>query len=849
MAAVASTTTSAQKTTVTGLIERVEGNKVYGWAFDSERPEEAVQVGVRAGAHCIGTGTADLLRPELQRAGIGQGRHGFSIDVNIPFYSGQRIELELFDTGTGSALAAVPFILHCRDPRGVRVEELDSRSLHGLTPRRRGRNRRRFDALMSPVLKPIRRVRNQYKARSEPRVPAGTQAKLARLESQSITCLENLPFWPRLSLPAFDQESSQASVSVIIPAHNQFQLTYQCLSSLILSGDRANVEFIVVDDASSDATSAMETRVSNLRVIRNEQNLGFLDSCNKAASMALGTHLVFLNNDTEVQAGWIDNMLDVFGNFSAVGAVGAKLIYPDGTLQDAGGIVWESGTPWNVGHGKQSDDPEYNYVREVDYLTGAALMVSRKAWDTVGGFSEKYAPAYYEDTDLSFKLRAAGFRTLYCPQATVVHYEGRSHGTDTSSGVKQHQVVNAEHFKATWKSHFIGQGKEGVDLRRQKDRNRGLRVLMVDNGFPRLGQDAGSYAAIQEMRLLLALGCKVTFLPHNLLHLGVNVDYLQRLGVECVHAPFHRSIQKFMERRAAEFDAVYITRYVVAEKIIPLVRQYSQARVIFNNADLHFLREMRTAWVAGQSDLSAAEETRRRELRVMQSADAVLSYSEVEIEIIASHIMDKQKLFQCPWVLRPESSGAPFSKRAGISFLGGFGHPPNREAVSWFVENVMPLLRQARPELSLHVWGSHMPADSGWDHQEGVILEGYAETLDEVFTNTLAFVAPLQAGAGIKGKVLDSLAYGVPTVLSPVAAEATGLIDGNSTLIAHTPEQWVEHIESLLDDQAMWERIRANSVQLRDRRYSTAAGVEAMQRVFDFLKLDTSVIGQQVEKQ
>ena len=98
-------------------------------------------------------------------------------------------------------------------------------------------------------------------------------------------------------------------------------------------------------------------------------------------------------------------------------------------------VLSESGTPWNVGHGKDRDDPEYNYVREADYLTGAALMVSREAWQVAGGFSEQYAPAYYEDTDLAFKLRAAGYRTLYCPQSTVIHYEGRSNGTDTGSGL------------------------------------------------------------------------------------------------------------------------------------------------------------------------------------------------------------------------------------------------------------------------------------------------------------------------------------------------------------------------------------------------------------------------------
>ena len=148
--------------------------------------------------------------------------------------------------------------------------------------------------------------------------------------------------------------------------------------------------------------------------------------------------------------------------------------------------------------------------------------------------------------------------------------------------------------------------------------------------------------------------------------------------------------------------------------------------------------------------------------------------------------------------------------------------------------------------LKLHIWGSHLPQDSGWEKVPGVVLEGYAESLDDVFMDCLAFVAPLQSGAGIKGKVLDSLAYGVPTVLSPIAAEATGLIDGASTLIAKTPEQWVASIEKLMDDPALWENIRRNSTEIRDTRYSFEKGVEAMQEVFTYLNLDTSVEHQQV---
>ena len=487
---------------LTGVIERLDKNQVFGWALDLNHPDASLRVDVKANGVFIGSGTADIVRQDLQQAVVGLGKHGFCITVHVPFYSGQQIDLELYKGATDLPIATGPFTLHCRDPLALNDSELGERDVHGQKRPRQSKRKRQFNAVFAPVVYPIGRVLSRYARKGGEATPAGLMAKLARVDSMSLTAINNIENWPVIQMPVFDDTLiSCTSITVIIPAHNQFQLTYQCLMSLALSGDTANIEYLVVDDASTDATSAIESCVDNLRVVRNRTNLGFLHSCNKAAGLAKGQYIVFLNNDTEVESRWLDQMVSVFNNHERVGAVGSKLIYPDGSLQDAGGIVWESGQPWNVGNGKHRDHPEYNYVREVDYLTGAAVMVSKEAWQLVNGFSEQYAPAYYEDTDLAFKLRDAGFRTMYCPQSVVVHYEGRSNGTDTNNGVKRHQVLNAEHFKSTWKQHFINLGTEGVNLRRNKDRNRGLRILMVDNSFPRLGQDAGSYAAVQEMKL------------------------------------------------------------------------------------------------------------------------------------------------------------------------------------------------------------------------------------------------------------------------------------------------------------------------------------------------------------
>jgi GT2 family glycosyltransferase len=212
------------------------------------------------------------------------------------------------------------------------------------------------------------------------------------------------------------------------------------------------IEVIVVDDAYSEPFDVRSLRVEGVSVIRNEQNLGFLRSCNKAMASARGDYLLLLNNDTLVHPGAVEALLSTFEDHASAGAVCAQLRFEDGSLQEAGGIVWRDGSAWNWGRGEKPGDPRFNYPREVDYGSAAALMVERALWEQIGGFDEAFAPAYYEDTDFCFAVRAAGRQVIYQPKAVVTHLEGISHGTDTSAGMKSHQVTNQARFAEKWQA-------------------------------------------------------------------------------------------------------------------------------------------------------------------------------------------------------------------------------------------------------------------------------------------------------------------------------------------------------------------------------------------------------------
>src|SRR5690606_29834574 len=199
---------------------------------------------------------------------------------------------------------------------------------------------------------------------------------------------------------------------------------------------RAPLEVCVVDDGSPDDSPAGLPAVHGLRYHRRADNGGFIAACNDGAAIARGQYLVFLNNDTVPQPGWLDALLETFSDHPGAGLVGAQLLYPDGRLQEAGGVVFDDGSGWNYGRNQSPADPRYAYLREVDYASGAAIAIPRTLFEQVGRFDTRYAPAYYEDTDLAFAVRAAGRRVLYQPAARVVHDEGGTAGTDLSSGAK-----------------------------------------------------------------------------------------------------------------------------------------------------------------------------------------------------------------------------------------------------------------------------------------------------------------------------------------------------------------------------------------------------------------------------
>lgn len=250
--------------------------------------------------------------------------------------------------------------------------------------------------------------------------------------------------------------SPASSVSIIIPTYNGIAHLRNCLEALRETlTEEFRGEIIVVDDASAHETREFLDQWARLnqrhKVIHNASNMGFIHSCNRGAEEAGSDYLLFLNDDTLPLPGWLPPLMRLFRDESDVGAVGGMLVYPDGRLQEAGAMIFSDGSGANIGRGDYDlEAPAYNFVREVDYCSGALLATRRALFRELGGFDTHYAPAYYEDTDYCFRVHEKGYRVVYQPESCVIHLEGATSGTDLSVGAKKHQALNREKFRERW---------------------------------------------------------------------------------------------------------------------------------------------------------------------------------------------------------------------------------------------------------------------------------------------------------------------------------------------------------------------------------------------------------------
>lgn len=414
----------------------------------------------------------------------------------------------------------------------------------------------------------------------------------------------------------------------------------------------------------------------------------------------------------------------------------------------------------------------------------------------------------------------------------------RSHGLDTlvTPSVSAQTTQTIKQIELP--QHLSEQARQlGSGPRRPK-------VLFADAVTPTPDRDSGSIDIVWFMKIFLRLGYEVTFLPiHERGDAGRYTQDLRQLGVLCPSSQDYDEPWKFLRDQGKALDLCILYRASAACHLIDPVKEFApQAKVIFDTVDLHFLREQRAAESIGSVEgLAAAEQTKAEEIRIMEASDATILLSTAEYDLVGK-IAPQVKRAHISIVREVPGRSKGSEGRSGCMFVGGFKHRPNIDAVHYLCGEIWPEVRKRSPESTLYIIGADAPQDvvELHDPRNGVHFKGFEKSLDFYYENMRINLAPLRVGAGVKGKVVASLAVGLPTIGTPIAVEGMGLEDGIDALVADTPSAFADAVVRLNDDDALWESLSRRSVEAAKARFSVTAAEDRLKELLKDLGLPTS---------
>lgn len=602
--------------------------------------------------------------------------------------------------------------------------------------------------------------------------------------------------------------STTPEISVLLVLFNRAELTFACLRS-IAECITEKIEVIIVDNASSDDTPALLDRLRGVRIIRNTENLNFLLAVNQAAKEAQGTDILLLNNDAQLQPGALTNALHTLKSSPDIGAVGGKIVLLDGSLQEAGSIVWQDGSCLGYGRGDNPQAPSYMFRRDVDYCSGAFLLTPRRIWNELGGFDESFKPAYYEETDYCMRLWERGLRVVYEPSTVLVHYEFASSESSASAIQLQveHRQILADRHRATLGRQYLP-NSANVLLARSK--GAGERVLFFDERVPHVWLGSGLPRARTILQSLLKLGCLVTLYPLAEVNEAWDMVYtdLPR-EIEVMTGFGVPMLEMFLRNRQGYYTTIIVSRPHNMRVLRPMLLAhpdwFENVHVIYDAEALFSERDALMLELGGTS--SSKQEMQKaldEEIGLAAVADSVLSVSENERASFSRCGIPNVRVLGHTMEASPTPT--PFDLRSGLLFVGAIHSDtsPNADSIIWFLTEVFPKIqRQLGDTITLTI--------AGVNHSERIRklagpnahITGRLADLRELYANARLFIAPTRFAAGIPHKVHESAAQGLPVVATPLLANQLGWTD-RELAIAGDAETFAMRCVELYMDAGKW---------------------------------------------
>ncbi|NBD16165.1 MAG: glycosyltransferase [Cyanobacteria bacterium] len=612
-------------------------------------------------------------------------------------------------------------------------------------------------------------------------------------------------------------------VSIILILYNRAELTLQCLRSLVIASTNPKhpCEIIVVDNASQDTTRLLLDRTSGLIRINNNENLHFLAAVNQASKVAKGNYLLLLNNDAQILPGTLSAAINTYCSADDIGAVGGKIILLDGTLQEAGSIIWNDGSCLGYGRGENPFDFPYMFQRNVDYCSAAFLLTERRLFLEMGGFDEDYKPAYYEETDYCLRLWEQGKRVVYEPNATVVHFEfGSSQSNHSAINLqKAHQSIFTQKHSQQLANYHWSPTPENTFLARTRS-PLSCRVLFIDDRVPHAFLGSGFPRARDILQALVTLNYSVTFYPltfpqENWTEVYQDIPKV----VEVVLNQGIGGLEKFLHDYARFYDLILISRPHNMEILNPILKRYPQwfenTRIIYDAEAIYALREVSQREVKGKKvSQDEVDLLVKAEIKLAEKADVIVAVSEREQERFTE--MGLSSVYTLGHTVDLMPTPKKFEERVGIVFVGAIHeiNSPNADSVFWFVEEILPLLKEKiGKELKFTIVGFNQCQEI-WNLQsDSLQVLGQVESLQEIYNCAKVFVAPTRFAAGIPFKVHHAASYGLPIVTTSIIASQLGWQDRQEILVGDDALTFAEKCAKVYSEQELWKNIRNSALR------------------------------------
>ncbi len=679
----------------------------------------------------------------------------------------------------------------------------------------------------------IERVCLELRQRAEPIAHALTSKERAR----AAAALQLEHWFSTTQRIDLSPASHRIDVSVVVVLFNQAGLSRQCLAAL---ADQKGVcfETIIVDNASSDRTCDLLARLDGITLIRNTDNVGFLKAANQAAARACGRHLLFLNNDAVVHSNALQQGVNRLDSDKTVGAVGGRIVLGSASLQEAGCIVYQDGSTSGYGRGRDPHAPEFAFLRDVDFCSGAFLMLRRSLWQTLHGFDPVFAPAYYEDTDLCLRIQDAGFRVVYDPSIWLTHFEWAS--APTPEGAAKLMAGRRSLFA---QRHQLRLASRVLPEYACPHRDRSLasmraHVLIIDNAVPHMAAGGG----LPRARLLvhaLSKSHHVTLYPlwnyeddwHDVYaSVPETVEVMLRRGAA--------SLEAFLEERRGVYDFLLVSRppnMAFIDKIWSRRPElFEDLRLVYDAEAVFALRDIGKAKVLGRPmTADQAQQLVNKEIALAQRAETVLCVSTSEVELFSSHGARSVALLDHAMATR--SATPKWEERTHLLFVGAI-HPdtPNEDSLLWFCERVMPYLRSSsQPNLRISVVGDCSSEKVQALASDEICIVGRVDDLSSWYDSHRVFIAPTRFGAGIPAKVIEAACNGIPVVATPLLVNQLGWTEDYDIVCGgEDGAAFARAILHLYQNRDCWNTIHGNMTETTMERYSPSKFTQTLEAVF-----------------